>query len=319
MIHGVNRMLVGVIGAVGLIVAGALVYFLFLRGETPVVVEPPPPSSAAATASAEATATEAPLDQELLARRVTFLVLGRDQNEGRRAEGREDNTDSIIVASVNADHDEVATLSIPRDTVDIPLPDGETWEDKINAISRERDHDELVGAVEALLEIEIDYYVQIDMDDFIRLVDAVDGVDVVTETAISDEGLEFSLEPGEHHLDGEGALDYSRSRQDGDHARSARQQELFLELVRRLADPETDIDVTELLDGLDTLETDVPSDKIPTLVEIARLSEDAEVTSRVLSPPDFALFEGDEGTGRGWVMLPDIDAMRAYAAEVMGD
>lgn len=270
------------------------------------------------SASAVATATEEPLDQELLGRRVTVLVLGRDLNEGRRERGDEHNTDSIIVASVNAQHDQIAMLSIPRDTVDVPLENGEIWPGKVNAISRELSHDEMVGAMEALLEIEIDYYVQIDMDDFEHLVDAVDGVDVETDTALNDPGIDFSLDAGEHHLSGPEALSYTRTRQDGDHARSARQQEVLLEIVTRLADPETDIDVSDLLEGLESLETDIPDDKIRTFVEIARQSEDAEVTGRVLSPPDFATFEG-ETPDRGWVMLPNIDAMRAYAAEVMGD
>ncbi len=314
-----NRTLVAVLGVIGLIAAGALVYFLVLRSESPVAVTPSPSVSLPASATPAATETEEPLDQELLARRVTFLVLGRDQNEARRERGDEDNTDSIIVASVNADHDEVAILSIPRDTVDIPLANGEIWPGKINAMFRELGHEELVGSVEALLGIEIDYYVQIDMDDMVRVVDAVGGVDVVSENALSDPGIDFFLEAGEHHLDGEQALSYTRTRQDGDHARSARQQEVLLELVRRLADPETDINAVELVGGLDSLVTDVPFDKIPTLLEIARLSEDAEVTRQVLAPPRFALFEGDEGTERGWVMIPNVDEMRAYAQEVMGD
>ena len=311
-----NRSLGLALGVIGLVVVGALVYFFVLRGSAPVAESTPPPSP---TATVAATATEEPLDAELLGRRVTVLILGRDMDEWRRQNNLEHNTDAIMVVSVNASHDEVAMVSIPRDTVDFPLAGGEIWPGKLNAVTRELGFDEMVGAVESLLEIEIDWYAQIDMDDLVRLVDAVGGVDVSTPTEILDPGLNFYLPAGDHHLDGVQALFYSQSRQDGDHARSARQQEVLLGIVQSIADPETDLDVLELVRGLASLETDIPLDKVPTLLEISRQSLDAEVTRQVLAPPEFALFEGDEGTGRGWVLIPNIDAMRAYVAEVMGD
>ena len=280
----------------------------------------PTDTPAAPTATpAAASPTQPPLDESLLDRRVTVLILGKDWNEEREAQGDPSQTDTVMVVSVSAEYDRVAMLSIPRDTVDIPMPDGELWTDKINAITRERDHETVVGAVETLLEIEIDHYAEIDMDDFVTLVDAVGGVDVEPAETITDPGLNFQLEPGEHHLDGADALSYVRSRQDGDHARSARQQEVVLGIVESLADPESEIDVPGLAEGFASLETDVSQESLPTFVEIARRSADAAVTRQVLMPPRFALFEGDEGTGRGWVMIPNVDEMRAYAAEVMGD
>jgi len=110
-----------------------------------------------------------------------------------------------------------------------------------------------------------------------------------------------------------------RSRQDGDHARSARQQEVILGVVQSIADPESETDLLALAEEIDSLETDISLESLATFAEIARRSQDAEVTRQVLMPPRFALFEGDEGTGPGWVMIPNVDEMRAYAAEVMGD
>ena len=278
-----------------------------------------PAVSAAPTATPVATATEPPLDESLLDRRVTVLLLGKDWNATREAAGEPHNTDAIMVVSVSAEYDRIAMLSIPRDTVDVPMPDGTTWPDKINSITRELGYDEMLAAVETLLDIEIGYYAEIDMDDFVTLVDAVDGVDVEPDEGIDDPAHGFALEAGEHHLDGEDALSYVRARQDGDHARSARQQEVVLAIVESLVDPESEIDVIELAKGMASLETDIPITSLPTLLEIARRSRDADVTRQVLQPPRFALFEGDEGTARGWVMIPNVDEMRAYAAEVMGD
>ncbi|MFN2483826.1 MAG: LCP family protein [Candidatus Limnocylindria bacterium] len=278
-----------------------------------------PATTTAATATSVPTPTEPPLDESLLDRRVTVLILGKDWNATREANGEPHNTDAIMVVSVSGEYDRITMLSIPRDTVDVPMPDGTTWSDKINAITRELGYEEMVGAVETLLDIEIDHYAEVDMDDFVTLVDAVDGVDVEPEEGIDDPAHGFVLEAGEHHLDGSDALSYVRARQDGDHARSARQQEVVLGIVESLLDADSEVDVIELAEGLTSLETDIPITSLPTFLEIARRSHNADVSRQVLQPPRFALFEGDEGTARGWVMIPNVDEMRAYAAEVIGD
>ena len=303
-----------ILGALAFVViVGAILLSLAQRGARQTAASPPPSTPAVA-----ATPSTPPLAEALLDQRVTVLILGRDWDEDRREAGEQANTDSIMLAIVNADHDQISVVSLPRDTVDVPLENGETWSGKVNAISRELGIVPLRGALETLFGVEIDFYAQVDMDDFERLVDAVGGVDVETEEALSDQFLDFFLEPGAHHLDGADALSYARTRQDGDHARSARQQELVLALMEELADPDADVDVIELAEGLASLETDIPFDVLPTFVELARLSEDAETTRQVLAPPQFALYEGELGE-RGWVMIPNIDEMRRFVGELMGD
>ena len=103
-----------------LLAAAALVAFLLLRnGRTPAAV---------------ATATPIPLDQALLSRRVTFLLIGTDQNAGRKAAGETPLTDAMVVLSISADHKRLTMVSVPRDTVDVPLPNGQTWHNKLNAL-----------------------------------------------------------------------------------------------------------------------------------------------------------------------------------------
>ena len=93
-----------------------------------------------------------------------------------------------------------------------------------------------------------------------------------------------------------------------------RQQEVVLDLVQRLVDPETEIDVAALLDGLDSLETDLPLDELFTLMELARRADDAEVNELVIQPP-LITFEGDRGDGRGYILEPDVEAIRAEVQE----
>ena len=66
--------------------------------------------------------------------------------------------------------------------------------------------------METLLDIQIDAYVKVDMDNFVQLVDAVGGVKVTNPTWLVDPHLGLSLAPGTHRLDGATALDYMRTR-----------------------------------------------------------------------------------------------------------
>ncbi len=210
-------------------------------------------------------------------------------------------------------------MSLPRDTVDLPLADGSTWDRKINALYREEGVDALRGAMEELYRVPIDAYVAIDMDDLAALVDAVGGVDVDPEAPLADPKVSLDIPAGPQHLDGPTALSYVRTRVDTDYGRAGRQQEVILEIVDRLTNPDAAVDIGGILVGLDGLDTDLPLDQLPALVELARRAGDAHRTLQVLRPPDFISFEGDRGDGRGYVLEPDIDAIRAFAADHLAD
>jgi LCP family protein required for cell wall assembly len=302
-----NKAATIVAGVVLLLVAGVIAFFL-LRGGKPAAVSSPKPS-----ASAEAT-----FDEALLNKRLTVLVIGTDVNKARATKGESANTDSLMLASVVAGQKSLLLVSLPRDTVDIPLPDGGTWDKKINALFTEKGVDALVGAMKELFGVPIDGYVKVDMDDFQSLVEAVDGIDVNPEEALDDPKIGLKLDAGKQHIDGATALKYVRSRVDTDYGRAVRQQEVLLALVAKLVDPTTDVDLPSLLDGLRSLETDLPRDELPTLVEIARRAQDAEVTKQVLQPPDFITFEGDRGDGRGYVLEPDIEKIRSFVKDAIG-
>ncbi len=300
---------IGLVVAVLLVAAAIAVWLLLSRADGP-ATQPSPTASGTPTPTVEPT-----LDQALLTDRVTVLLIGKDANTTRTANGEPVNTDTLILASVSADQSTVTLISLPRDTVDIPLPGGETWPQKVNALYRERGVEALVGAAAELFGTEIDGYVAIDMEDLPALVDAVGGVDVDPPDPLVDPGLALDIPAGSQTLDGATALDYVRTRVDTDYGRAARQQEVVLELAGALVAAETDLDLPALLDGLDGLETDLPLDKLPTLVEIARRADGAQVTRQVLQPPEFISFEGDAGDGRGYVLIPDVAAIRAFVAE----
>ena len=291
------------------VLAGALAFVLLNQ---PGVSSGPSPSP---TATPEPT-----LNAELLSNRQTVLLIGLDSDEARRAKGKGVNSDTIMVASLNADQSELTLISIPRDTVDIPMPDGTTWNSKINAIDASQGPDGLVGAVSELLQVDIDGWVEIDMGDLVTLVDAVNGVRVNPHAPLTDRHLRLHIQPGRQLLDGQTAEGYVRTRVDNDFQRAARQQEVLLQLAKRLSAPTADIDIPALLDSLHSFDTDLPLDQMATLLELVRRSESAKVTTQVLDPEDgFMTFAGDRGDGRGYILEPNIEAMRQFAAAHLKD
>jgi LCP family protein required for cell wall assembly len=264
-------------------------------------------------------ATPSPtLSAELMDRRWTILYVGTDRNAHREEADEPINTDALMLVSLSADQSELTLVSLPRDTVDVPLADGTTYPRKINALYADQGMDALVGAMETLYETEIDGRVLLDMDDFASLVGAVDGVEVSPEAPLVDPVVGLDLEAGTQTLDAEQTLGYVRTRVDKDYGRMGRQQEVVVDLVRRLTDPETEIDVATLLDGLDSLETDLPLDELFTLMELARRADDANVNELVIQPP-LITFEGDRGDGRGYILEPDVEAIRAEVQGLIGE
>ncbi len=280
---------------------------------------PTPEPTPTPTPTPVPTPTPTPFDEDLLSRRVTFLVVGLDSNPDRLRRGQGANADSIIVASIDAAHSTISMVSIPRDTVDIPLGNGQIWSGKVNAIPWFRGMGTLKAAMQATYRIPIDYYVAIDMPGFGAIVNAVGGVTVNVPYPLYDPSIGLNVASGWQRLGMNDALRYVRTRYvDGDYARAGRQQQVLSALLEKLASPDLDVDLMQLYRSLDALQTDIPIEKLPTLVELARRSRDATFVGEVFDPPGgYALFEGI-APGRGWIMIPNLTAIRAYVARVMG-
>lgn len=107
----------------------------------------------------------------------TFLLVASDQGNG--------NTDTIMAVSYDIPNQKINLVSIPRDTLVNRTSHGWNY-NKINAAYAAGASGgggaaggiaELKAAVSELLGIPIDRYVKVDMKAFVRLVDAVGGID----------------------------------------------------------------------------------------------------------------------------------------------
>jgi LCP family protein required for cell wall assembly len=276
---------------------------------------PSPSPTEEPTPTPEPSAT---LAADLLDQRWTVLYVGSDRNAGREETDAPINTDAIMLVSLSADQSRLTLVSLPRDTVDLPLADGTTYPRKINSLYREQGMEALVGSMEALYGVPIDAHVLLDMDDFASLVDAVGTIEVAPETPVVDPKVDLDLRAGPQEIDAATTTAYVRTRFDQDYGRMGRQQEVLVALVERLVDPATEFDRQALIDGLDSLETDVPLEELPTLLELSRRATDAEVDTLVIGPP-LIVFEGDRGDGRGYVLEPDVEAIRAEVQGLIDD
>jgi polyisoprenyl-teichoic acid--peptidoglycan teichoic acid transferase len=156
----------------------------------------------------------------------SVLMLGVDEREGDK--GR---SDTMIVLTVNPSNNSVKMLSIPRDTRTEIV--GKGVEDKINHAYAFGGVPMALDTVENFLDIPIDYYIQMNMEGFKEIVDAVGGVTV--ENDIDFTVGEYKFPTGSLHLNGEKALSYSRMRYDdprGDFGRQTRQRQIIQAVVK---------------------------------------------------------------------------------------
>lgn len=172
--------------------------------------------------------------------RVNMLLLGIDQ---RCEEDGPTRTDTMMVLTLDPVGLSAAALSLPRDLwVEIPAF-GVDRINQANFLGEVYDYPGggpglAVETVEAALGIKIDYYVTVNFDAFVQLVDQVGGIEIVVPETIDDPNYPdncygydpFHIEAGQHELDGQMALKYARTRATfgGDVDRAARQQQVIL-------------------------------------------------------------------------------------------
>jgi LCP family protein required for cell wall assembly len=246
--------------------------------------------------------------------RLDLLLIGGDAGPGRYSL----RTDTMVILSIEVSTGRAALFGIPRNLINVPLPDGPAdafacrcFPDLLNGLFRyavehpdifpgtdvERGYRAVQEAIAKLTGLQIDGQVVVTLGGFVRLVDALGGLDMTTKDSIYDarypdplstHNVELYISRGFHHFDGWHALAYARSRhQDNDYNRMNRQQEVLLALRQQL-DPCTLIPrIPELLDiAKDSLWTNIPLDRLPDLFEIGARVRPGTVATYQFWPPD---------------------------------
>ena len=138
----------------------------------------------------------------------TFLLVGKDKVGA--------NTDSLMYLTYDVENQQVNVASIPRDT----KVDADRRVKKINGAFAQGGMDQLKQEVSHTLGIPIDFYIKVDVNAFIALVDAVDGVEfyVPCDMDYDDpwQDLAIHYKEGMQTLNGEQALEVCRFRHNND-------------------------------------------------------------------------------------------------------
>lgn len=177
---------------------------------------------------------ESPAQVAQLHGKRNIMVLGVDRRSGDT--GR---SDTLFVTMLDTSRNQAALLSVPRDTL-VSIP-GHGW-DKVNHAYAYGGHDLSRKTLENFLGIQINNYVLVDFQGFIKLVDAIGGVDIDVEKPMQyadpydgENGLVINLQSGRQHMDGTTAIQYVRYRdEEGDIGRVARQQKFMKAVFAKL-------------------------------------------------------------------------------------
>ncbi|WP_281696952.1 LCP family protein [Acidaminococcus massiliensis] len=177
---------------------------------------------------------ESPAQVAQLHGKRNIMVLGVDRRSGDT--GR---SDTLFVTMLDTSRNQAALLSVPRDTL-VSIP-GHGW-DKVNHAYAYGGHDLSRKTLENFLGIQINNYVLVDFQGFIKLVDAIGGVDIDVEKPMQyadpydgENGLVINLQPGRQHMDGTTAIQYVRYRdEEGDIGRVSRQQKFMKAVFAKL-------------------------------------------------------------------------------------
>jgi polyisoprenyl-teichoic acid--peptidoglycan teichoic acid transferase len=191
---------------------------------------------------------------------LNILLMGVDERTYDK--GR---SDTLIVLSINPNTNSMQMVSIPRDTRTEII--GKGFDDKINHSYAFGGADMTIATVENFADIELDYYVKMNMEGLTELVDAVGGVTVTNDLDWHSGG--FHYKKGELELNGEHALGYVRMRYEdsqGDLGRNGRQRQIIEAIIKKGATVGSITKINDVLDVLgDNMETNMTFDNMKDL------------------------------------------------------
>ncbi|MCI0581422.1 MAG: LCP family protein [Chloroflexi bacterium] len=269
--------------------------------------------------------------------RLNVLLIGADEQGGGH------NTDTLIVVSIDPATNQVAMFQLPRDTVDVPVPEGparrlwgSVYGQKINSWFAQNRHREdlwpgtdqtrgynaLKSILGELYGIEIKYFVEVNFEGFQQIVDALGGVTINVQVPVVDDAYPAGggalqrvyIASGMQRMTGAEALVYARSRHGStDFDRGARQQRVLLSLRQQT-------DIAGILPRIDQLagalaasvRTDIPRELLPQLLGLAARVDTPDVRSYIFTPPFYQTeIRSDPNHGGQYVIVPKLDRIRA--------
>jgi LCP family protein required for cell wall assembly len=213
---------------------------------------------------------------------VNYLIVGSDTREGLSREeikrlrvGGTDvaagkRSDTMLLIHISKKRDKAAIISIPRDSYAL-IPEHKNAQgklipaaySKINSAYNWGGAPLLIETLEGMSDLRIDHYVELNFVGFVRMVDALGGVEICTKKHIDDPKSHLTLPAGTHVLDGVDSLKFVRTRVFdglGDLGRMKRQQEFAGAMLRKATSAGVLLNPVKMVDfinsALDSVVTD---------------------------------------------------------------
>jgi LCP family protein required for cell wall assembly len=214
---------------------------------------------------------------------VNYLIVGSDTREGlSRAEIKRlkvggtqvaagKRSDTMLLVHISKKRDKAAIISIPRDTYAL-IPEHTNSQGKVISATHSKINSAfnwggaplLIQTFEEMSGLRIDHYIEVNFVGFVRMVDALGGVEICTKKDIDDPKSHLVLPAGRHNLDGVDSLKYVRTRQFdglGDLGRMKRQQEFAGAMLRKATSAGVLLNPVKMVDFINSALDSVVTDK----------------------------------------------------------
>lgn len=257
---------------------------------------------------------------------IQVLLMGMSTDNGGKL------TDTIIIATYNPQQQKASLLSIPRDTFIGKNPKTGTGSDKINVLYQ-RGPEKTLEEINELTGLDIKYYMVIDNQALIELVDVIGGVEFevpyVEGGMIYDDtsqDLHINLQPGLQVLDGDKAEQLLRFRKNNknktyskeyggdDYGRMRTQREFIMATAKQTLQAKNILKIKDLIDlAYEYVETNLSISVIKDYVPYAINMDLSAIQSVVLpggsyGPPTYPL----------WFFIADEKETAALIDELYG-
>ncbi|UQZ34741.1 transcriptional regulator [Paenibacillus sp. PK3_47] len=298
-----------------LIIGGLVYYFTSIYNQLDNLHKTGEDSPFAAIPSPSAEAVEPPEWEGT--EPVNILLMGVDARGVK--EGEVPRSDTMLVASLDPVKKKFYVFSILRDTyVDIP----EYGKERINTAITHGPNTAM-QTVSDLLGIPIQYYVYTDFQGFIKLVDAVGGVDyevekdMVYKTKADGPEYDIDLKKGYQHLDGNMALQYVRFRHDAtsDFTRTERQRGFLKAVADKVISTTSIIKLPSILSQVTPyIDTNLTVDD---MWKLATVGYDSSMGGSEQIPPMSLLTEETTRGGSAVIGYRSEEALKEFVQETL--
>jgi LCP family protein required for cell wall assembly len=257
---------------------------------------------------------------------INIVVLGSD----RRPHWDDWHTDVVQVVSIQPAVPAVTILSIPRDLY-LYIPG--FWMSRINFADMYGEQYDYPGGGPALVQqtllynlgIPVHLYVRTDFEGFVGIVNVLGGIDIPVHCRLQDYWPVRdasgrypikTLEPGFHHMDGDTALWYARSRKTTSlFSREERQQAVLYAIWDKARSAGFLAQIPDLWQQLrEMVVTDIQFADVLKLADVALRIEESDVRFRNIGAYDVIPWRTPYG---GAVLLPNWNQIGPIVAEAL--